>query len=96
MEILFNPFVLYFIALLGMFSHFLKKKVKGESPTEILGYFKDNFKSTVIAFIATSIGFVAYYLEVIDSNPEGLRDVITIFGLGYLNDSLFNKYESRS
>ncbi len=94
MEILLSPFFLYGIALLGMFSHFLKKKVRGESPTEVLGYFKDNFKSTILALIATSVSFLAYYFEVINEYPDGFYDVITIFGLGYLNDSLFNKYES--
>ena len=95
MEFLLNPFALFGVALLGMFSHFLKKKVKGESPTEILGYFKDNFKSTLIAVIATTVSFLAFYFEASDGAPTGLKDVITVFGLGYLNDSVFNKYEGK-
>lgn len=64
---------LYIVALLGMVTHFLKKNIKGETPTEILSYFKDNFKSTLTAFILTSVMFFAYYqLFVYESEVKDL------------------------
>jgi hypothetical protein len=52
------------IAFLGTISHFLKKKIKGETLTAIGSYFKDNIKSTLLAVIATIVGTVAYYTQV--------------------------------
>lgn len=84
------PF-LYFIALLGMLSHFLKKKIKGENVTQITRYFKNHFSSTVLAFIATTVGFIAY---VYAFPTEGVKDVLFIFGIGYTADSFFNKWDN--
>ena len=82
---------LYIVSLLGMVTHFLKKNIKGETPTEILGYFKDNFKSTLTAFVLTSVMFFAYYqLFVYESE---VKDLMIIFLIGYAFDSTFNKYE---
>jgi hypothetical protein len=93
-QFLFSFTGLYIVALLGMVTHFLKKNIKGETPTEILGYFKDNFKSTLIALILTSVMFFGYYeLFVIDSD---FKDVMVIFLIGYTFDSAFNKYESNT
>lgn len=83
---------LYIVALLGMVTHFLKKNIKGETPTEILSYFKDNFKSTLTAFILTSVMFFAYYqLFVYESE---VKDLMIVFLIGYAFDSTFNKYEA--
>lgn len=81
--------ILYFLfSILGMFIHFLKKKIKGETLLEIKSYFKTHLKSTIIAFIITSIGygFTAFYLE--ETNP------LTYFLLGYMFDSMLNKWET--
>lgn len=91
MEWIFKPSILFIIALLGMFTHYLKKKVKGESLTEIKDYFRDHLKSTFIALVSTSITYVAYMFTLATGQPA---DVITIFGLGYMCDSFFNKYET--
>lgn len=91
MEWIFKPSILFAIAVLGMFSHFLKKKVKGESLTEIKEYFKDNIKSTFLALVTTAISYVAYQLTLATGMPA---DVLTVFGLGYMCDSFFNKYEA--
>ena len=85
------PGVLYTIALLGMFSHFLKKKVRGESITAIKKYFKDHFKSTALAFISTSVGFAAYMLLLQTGLPA---DIFAVFGIGFMSDSMFNRYQS--
>lgn len=90
MEWLLSPSILYALSILGMLSHFLKKKIKGESFTEIGKYFHDNPKSTILAFIATSVGFLIY----INTLATGLTvDFFFVYGIGYTCDSLFNKYE---
>lgn len=79
---------LYFpVALLGMLSHFLKKKIKGESITEIKSYFGDNVKSTVLALISTIIGFVILA-------KIGDVTVVSAFGMGFTFDSVFNKWDN--
>lgn len=79
--------ILFLFAIMGMFTHFLKKKIKGETLLEIKSYFKTHLKSTVTAFIITVIGywFTAFYLE--ETNP------LTYFLLGYMFDSMLNKWE---
>lgn len=83
---------LYIVALLGMFTHFLKKNIKGETPTEIFSYFKDNFKSTITAFILTTVMFFAYYQMFVEG--ASVKDIMVIFLIGYAFDSTFNKYEA--
>jgi hypothetical protein len=90
MEFLLKPGYLLATALVGMLMHFLKKKVKGESLVEISGYFKANFKSTFISFVATVVSFAAYYLTLQTGTPA---DFLTVFGLGYMCDSAFNKWD---
>ena len=91
-EFLFSFAGLYIVALLGMFTHFLKKNVKGETPTEILLYFRDNFKSTITAFILTSVMYFAYYQLFVYEGE--VKDLMIIFLIGYAFDSTFNKYEA--
>jgi preprotein translocase subunit SecF len=91
-QFIFSFTGLYIVALLGMLTHFLKKNVKGETPTEILSYFKDNFRSTLTAFILTSVMYFAYYnLFVVESD---VKDLMVIFLIGYAFDSTFIKYEA--
>ena len=92
MDFIYSFTGLYIIALLGMVTHFLKKNIKGETPTEILNYFKDNFKSTITAFILTSVMFIAYHQMFVDA--ESVKDIMVIFLIGYAFDSTFNKYEA--
>ena len=70
----------------GLICHFLKKKIKGETVTEIKLYFHDNIKSTLLAFITVAVGI--YFST----------DYITLtyaeaFGIGYMVDSILNKWE---
>lgn len=82
---------LYIIGILGMLVHFFKKQIKGETVTEIRDYFSSHFKSTVTAFIVTTIAVLGYYFSL----STGLfADVVTTFGLGYTFDSMFNKWET--
>ena len=92
MEFIYSFTGLYIIAVLGMFVHFLKKNIKGETPTEILNYFRDNFKSTFTAFILTSVMFIAYH-QMFVVNAD-VKDIMVIFLIGYAFDSTFNKYEA--
>jgi hypothetical protein len=73
-----------------MLMHFFKKQIKGETITEIADYFKDHFKSTIIALVATTVGFLGYYF-LLSSGQKS--DIFAVFGVGYMADSFFNRYE---
>ena len=90
MDWILSSGALYAISIIGMFSHFLKRKVKGESLTEIKNYFRDHIKSTLLALIATSIGFAGYNFVLATGMPA---DIFAVFGVGYMCDSMFNRYE---
>lgn len=77
-------------ALVGMVAHFLKKKVKGESMTEIKDYFRDHVKSTALALISTLIGFVILL------QLGQINSFFAAFGIGYLCDSGFNKWDNNA
>jgi len=91
MEMLLKPGILYVTAIVGMFTHFLKQNVKGETATAIGDYFKDNLKSTLVALVATSVGFVGYYFELATGAKA---DFVAVFLIGFLCDSLLNKWSS--
>ena len=81
---------LLFMALTGMLMHFFKQKIKGETLTDIKQYFSSNFKSTVTAFVSTIIAVGGYYFTLSTEMPA---DILTVFGLGYMCDSFFNKWD---
>lgn len=85
-----TPQALYLIALSGMLMHFFKKQIKGESILEIADYFRLHFKSTVVAFMATSIGFLSYYFLLASGQKA---DIFSCFAIGYMFDSVFNKWD---
>ena len=87
-----NFWMQFGIAFLGMIVHFLKKKVKGESFTAIAGYFKDNPKSTIIAFVATLVGVAAYYTQLATGSNA---DLLAVFMIGYSVDSALNRWEAK-
>jgi len=87
-----NFWIQFAIAFLGMITHFLKKKIKGESFTAIGNYFKDNPKSTIIALIATLVGVAAYYTQMASGTNA---DLVAVFTIGFSIDSLLNKWESK-
>lgn len=88
-----TPQALYLIALCGMILHFFKKQIKGESILEIADYFKLHFKSTVVAFMATSVGFLAYYFLLASGQKA---DIFSCFAVGYMFDSMFNKWDKET
>jgi len=92
MEWLFNPEVLFVIAVLGMLSHYLKKKVRGEDLVDIATYFKTHLKSLLLSSIATAIGY-ASYMSLLARGDLG--DVLTVFAIGYMSDSFFNKWGNK-
>lgn len=79
----------YVTALVGMFAHFLKKNIKGESRTEVKNYFRDNYRSTLLAVIATSVGFAMIIMS-------DTANIVSAFGIGYAFDSAFNKWEGKT
>lgn len=90
MEYLLSPLGLIVIGLLGMLIHFFKKQIKGETLTEITGYFSNHFKSTFIAVVTTLIGVLAYKFTLATGQAA---DIVTVFGIGYTFDSIFNKWD---
>jgi hypothetical protein len=90
---LFTPdfAVIFIIGFLGMLTHFFSKKIKGETGTEILRYFHDNTKSTIMALIATFIGTAAYYLAL---GTGVTADLVNAFTIGFTFDSILNKWEA--
>lgn len=78
------------IALLGMLMHFFKQKITGETLADIKVWFASNFKSTVVAFVSTVVISIATYLTLATGQPI---DLLTFFGIGYMCDSAFNKWE---
>jgi hypothetical protein len=83
-------YFLYTLAIVGMITHFLRKAVQGESLGDIKNFFWNNPKRTFIAWVATSVGFIAY----VGLLPVGtVKDVMIVFGIGYSFDSFFNKWE---
>ena len=78
----------YFLVLiLGVLSHFFKKKVKGETLADIKQYFKSNFKST----IATLIASIVLYSALLAAGDLG---IFPMFFAGYTADSIFNRAEA--
>lgn len=75
-----------------MLMHFFKRKISGEALTDVINYFMSNFKSTVVAVVSTVVSVVATYFTL---STGTTIDIITIFGLGYMCDSAFNKYDPK-
>ena len=90
MNYLLSPIGLVVIGLSGMLIHFFKKQIKGETLVEIKDYFANHFKSTFIAVVTTLIGVLAYKFTLSTGQPA---DIITVFGIGYTFDSIFNKWD---
>jgi len=92
MHFILSPIGLVLIGLLGMLIHFMKKDIKGETTTEIRDYFRDHFKDTFIATVVTIIGVLSYKFQLATGQ---FADVVTVFGLGYTFDSMFNKWDNK-
>lgn len=80
------------IGFLGMLMNFFKLKIKGETLTDIGSYFNEHFKSTIIALVSTLITVVAYYFTL---STGQYADILTVFSLGYMCDSAFNKFDKQ-
>jgi hypothetical protein len=78
------------ISLLGMLMNFFTKKIKGETLTDIASYFSDHFKSTVVAVVASCISCLGYYIMMATGQ---VADIVTVFGLGFMSDAFFNKWD---
>ncbi len=79
----------YFLAgMLGMFSHFLKKQIKGETFSDIKSYFTTHAKTTLLAFIGLLVGFAT----IIGTDTANF---VSAFLVGYTADSALNKLENK-
>jgi len=80
---------LFYFALLtiiGVLAHFLKRKIKGETLTDIVSYFRTHFKSTLLTLFGAVGGF--FLLK-----EMGELGYFASFSIGYMADSVLNKAE---
>ena len=52
----------------------------------------DNFKTTLMAFLVTFVGVAGYYTQMAQGTTA---DLITVFLIGFLFDSMLNRWEVR-
>lgn len=78
------------VGFVGMLMHFFNKRIKGETLVDIAGFFTSNLKSTIVAVISTVIAVAGYYFSL---GTGQAADILTVFGLGYMCDSFFNKWD---
>lgn len=76
----------FFLGLLGLITHFLKRKIKGQTARAIKHYFKGNLKDTVIAVIAFTVSFAILV-------QTGELSYLSAFLTGYACDSIFNNVD---
>lgn len=92
MEWIYNEWWMLGFSVLGMIAHVLKKNVKGESFVDIKNYFTYNPKTTLLSIIATFTGYVIYMTSF---QTGTVVDFGVLFGVGYMCESFFNKYEPK-
>lgn len=73
----------FLLGLLGLTTHFLKRKIKGQTVRAIKNYFKGNLKDTIIAVIAFIVSFAILV-------QTGELSYLSAFLTGYACDSIFN------
>lgn len=89
-EYSFLTLLLNFVVLmLGVLTHFFKKKIKGETLSDVKSYFRTHFKNTITTIIAAIVSFGSL------AGTGGLG-FIASFTAGYACDSLFNKAEGNA
>jgi hypothetical protein len=81
------------IGIFGMFIHFAKKNIRGETATEVRDFFRDNFKSTVIALGVTVLSVILFYATIATGQAA---DIVIALMNGYTFDSAFNKWSGES
>lgn len=91
-KFLLSKYGLLIIAMLGMVVHFLKRKVTGESADEIVAYFRTHFKTLIISLVSVWIGWIGYASLLATGQ---IADVFAVFGIGYMCDSIFNRYDKQ-
>lgn len=82
-------FLNFFILFLGVISHFFKKKIKGETLSDVKDYFRSHFNNTVTTIIASIVLFGSLV-------ATGGIGIIASFTAGYACDSLFNKADGNA
>jgi hypothetical protein len=74
------------ICILGVLTHFLKKRITGESVADIKYYFRSHFRETLTMTISAVIMFIVLY----QTDDLG---VMSAFTAGYTADSMFNRID---
>lgn len=72
------------LAICGQLCHILKKKIAGETASDIKTYLMGNMKSTVLSIFASIIA-------VLGADQAGMLNIMSAFIVGYMSDSVLNK-----
>ena len=76
------------LGFVGMVAHFLKRRIKGETLADAIGWFKNHFNQTLLSVLGMVAGlFIAYQM--------GELGYLTAIGSGYAADSVFNRFEKK-
>lgn len=92
LELLHTGYGMVGLALVGMFTHFIKKKVRGETVLAVTKYFTNHFKSTLIAVISTVVATLVYQHSMAEG---GTADLLVVFFGGYNFDSFLNDHSEQ-
>lgn len=79
-------FITLGIGYVGLIVHFLKKKIKGEGVKEITSFFTNNPKQTLLSVITVAVGILVLHNKMPVSYEMA-------FGMGYMVDSVLNKWD---
>lgn len=79
----------YAIGLIGLLTHFLKQKVKGQTALAIRRWFAGHVKDTVLSLIMFTVVFASLY-------AAGQLSFMNAFMAGYMCDSLFARLEKKN
>ena len=70
-----------------MLMHFLKLNIKGQTPEAIVEYFTDNFKDTLVAVGAVTVGILGAWATMDPATP--IPGIVAAIPIGFAFDSVF-------
>jgi len=79
----------FFLGLLGLLTHFLKKKITGQTLESIKEWFVNHPKDAILSVVAFIISFLVFH-------GAGELSYLTSFMAGYMCDSIFTRIEEKA
>lgn len=80
MELALNIFAL----LVGILLHFAKRRWKGQTTADVIGYFHSHFVDTLVVLASSAVLFIVAY-------QTGNLSFLSAVTIGFSCDSAFNK-----